>query len=651
MVLKKKKKEDNIMKKNNFLILNILIFQFFFSFSFYIFHINFIFFLVTFFIIIYNFYQYFYIIIYLILYINLFNIFNFYIFLIFIIILFLFTIKYKKINFFIYKNIISNFLILSINSKNNKFLTLYEKQLNIDPNIIKDLKIKNYVSLEKQYQASNSFLDLNRNKKLYYNFSDYLNEILFINKNSDIKFKHLIKDFENDNFLFRIAPEYLNNTNSSSKENILLKIIEKERFFGERGEKWEDIEIYYNNKTYFSFMGIEDIEDYEEFILKLLKNDLTKDESYYLKFELQDILSTVDEEIDDKLENFEMMTDFKNLDWDSFTGISIFDRITDQSIFTFFIFLGFNYIQYYIFGLIFNKFKIVHFKFKHDFIIYSFLMIIFFYFNLFFYNYFKYKSENLEEIYSVWLFPEWIIYPILYNWWFILITISFIFLIFILFIPENLILRGNNLINFVFDNIYFIILTISLILPLILLENRIPFWEYSFLYDKNINIFSIIFILILLGFLSILFFYIIVIFYFILIFFLKKKKITIIKLYLILFSNFEWNVDLDLKLYTKKEFITKIQYRIVVEHENRLSFFFVWFFLNILFIFLTYYLFYFISYFNVINLLMFIIFFLIFIFFFLFKKYLKINFFFKIKKLIVIFFLIIFLYLFMFIYF
>jgi len=63
-------------------------------------------------------------------------------------------------------------------------------------------------------------------------------------------------------------------------------------------------------------MGIEDIEDYEEFILKLLKHDLTKEESYSLKFDpdLEDIMGVLDEEIDDKLENFEMITDFKNLD-------------------------------------------------------------------------------------------------------------------------------------------------------------------------------------------------------------------------------------------------------------------------------------------------------------------------------------------------
>jgi hypothetical protein len=151
-----------------------------------------------------------YFLLYFLLYFFLINIFNFYI-LIFILIL---IINYKKINLFYSKNLIYNYLILSIKNTNkidstenldnfinnlykNKFFnnknyselpeyqiiskinkknTLYQTNLNIEPKIIEDIKLKNYVNLsdfknDNNGEILNTYSQiLNENKKIYYNF-------------------------------------------------------------------------------------------------------------------------------------------------------------------------------------------------------------------------------------------------------------------------------------------------------------------------------------------------------------------------------------------------------------------------------------------------------------------------------------------------
>ena len=205
----------------------------------------------------------------------------------------------------------------------------------------------------------------------------------------------------------------------------------------------------------------------------------------------------------------------------------------------------------------------------------------------------------------------------------------FVFFYFIIFAPKNLILRGNNVLSIRHQFDFFISCLIILILPIFFAQERLPFWNLYFLKFQNINFYYIILILFLTGIISILIFYFAVILVYLVRYFFSVNKLDLFRLYLILFSNYESNFDVNWREYTTIEYTKKYGYQLGTKYKKHsFIFFFIWFFLNIIFLYFIYFLF--ISF----NCLVFIIIFLIIIgtililiIFYLTKKYLFINFF------------------------
>lgn len=608
---------------------------------------------------------------YAIFYFFLINIFNFYIFIFILIVI----INYKKINLLYSKKLIYNYLILSTNLNNNKvdskeklnnFIntlyknkffnkknyselpeyqiiskmykkdTLYQTNLNIDQKIIKDIKLQNYVNLgnfknNNNNEILNTYSEiLNENKKIYYNFWEILDNFSTIKNIKNYKLKHFFKDFENDILSSRIINS-LKFIENPTKENTLFKMLSKDQFYGNKGEKWEEIEIYWTKDEYFSF---EELPTNNNIFNNMLQNDLKKNNIWDSEEDISLFDSITIDEIallEEKAQNYEMKTDFIN--WDFFVSKGSFDDLADQFFYTFFIILGFVFVQFYLISSIFNKFKLINFKLRYK-LIAIFIPAIYWIFNLFYYNMYRYKIK-FDELYIYWEFPEWFIYPIIYHWWLFLIIMFFIIIIFILFVPKNLIVRGNNLFEIKYEFIYYISCLIILILPIFLNQDRLPFWNYNLYIFKNLNSYYVFFLFLLIGFLCILLFYFSIVCYFIFKYLYSKKKTNIFKLYLVLFSNYESNFDIDPQFYTKTEIIIKnfkTTYKIIIKHKHPAFFiFFLWFNLNIIFLcFIFLFLYSFNCLFFLIIFLIFINIILTFIIFLLIKKYLKVNF---IKKL------------------
>ena len=606
-----------------------------------------------------------YFLLYFLLYFFLINIFNFYI-LIFILIL---IINYKKINLFYSKNLIYNYLILSIKNTNkidstenldnfinnlykNKFFnnknyselpeyqiiskinkknTLYQTNLNIEPKIIEDIKLKNYVNLsdfknDNNGEILNTYSQiLNENKKIYYNFWEIIDNFSILKNVKNYRLTHFFKDFENDMLSSRVLNS-LNFIENPTKENTLFKMLTKDQFYGSRGEKWAEIEIYWTKDEYLSF---EDVPKNNDIFKNIVKYDLKKKNIGNSEdISLLDSL-TIDEigRLEEKMKNFEMKTDFIN--WDFFVSKGSFDDLVDQFFYTFLIILGFIFVQFYLISSIFNKFKLINFKLRYK--LFSIVLpFIYWVFNLFYYNMYRYKIQ-FNEIYIYWEFPEWFIYSIIYNWWFFLITMFCIIISFIIFVPKNLIVRGNNLLEIKYEFIYYISSLIILMLPIFLNQERLPFWNFNLYIFKKFNFNSIFFLFLLIALLSILLFYFIIVSFYILNYLYSKKKVNILRLYLILFSNCESNFDIDPQFYSKTKIIIKnfkITYKIIIKHKHPpFFFFFFWFNLNIIFLYFIYlFLYSFNCLFILIIFLIFIKIILIFIIFVLIQKYLKVNF-------------------------